>query len=381
MNRPENALLSRRQFTRGVLGAAAAASLLTGRAGAASPDADFSILVLGDTHFDKLAHHDMDWIRREKKGDLGQIENYSRISEEVLPSLLAEVRDQVKSARVPFVIHLGDIVEGLCGTDALARTQSEEATGMFAKDQIGAPVLLTKGNHDVTGPGAPRAFEQVLTPAFRHPGQERTEGACSVVSHGGAWFVFYDSYSPASLEWLERVAADHDPAAGPMVLIIHQPVVPYTGRCWHVFNRPQDAERRARLLQVLAKHRAVVLNGHLHRYGLLRRSVGENGADGWFDQLSLISVIPERDVKVRDDLTGDAAYGPSLTDLEPQFSPSTVDQRRSTLSAERPLVSHFEHANLPGYALLHFRDGTITADMYRGVGQGVWRTRKMNVMA
>jgi hypothetical protein len=238
-------------------------------------------------------------------------------------------------------------------------------------------VLLTKGNHDITGPGADRAFDEVLAPAFRHPGMERAEGACSVVRHGGTWFVFYDAYSRESLPWLQRALADHDPAAGPLVFVIHPPVVPYTGRLWHVFEKPADAERRGQLLGLLGKHRAVVLNGHLHRYGLLRRAVGDGG---WFDQLSLISVVPEPDVAAREELSGDAAYGPSLTDLEPQFSPATLEQRRAALAAERPSVSRFEHANLPGYAVLHFRNGTITADLYRGVGQGVWRTRTLNPM-
>jgi hypothetical protein len=337
--------------------------------------------VLGDTHFDRLAHHDMDWLRREKPGDVRQVENYSRITEQVLPSLLDEVRSRVAASNggIPFVIHCGDLVEGLCGTDALARRHCEEAADAFAAKRLGAPVLLTKGNHDITGPGAAKAFEDVLAPAFRHPAMERVEGACSVVRHGGAWFVFYDAYSPASLPWLEKAAADHDASKdGPMVLVVHPPVVPYTGRCWHVFERAADAERRERLLRVLAAHRAVVLNGHLHRYGLLRRTVAEAGR---FDQLSVISVVPKPDVAARHELAGDAAYGPSLTDLEPQFSPPTLERRRATLETERPSVSRFEHADLPGYAVLHFKSGTITAEIHRGVGQGVWRTRTVNPTA
>jgi hypothetical protein len=209
---------------------------------------------------------------------------------------------------------------------------------------------------------------------------EHAEGACSVVRHRNAWFVFYDAYRPDSLPWLAKAIADHDPAKGPLLFVVHPPVVPYTGRLWHVFEKGKEsAERRAQLLQLLAAHRAVVLNGHLHRYGLLRRAVGDAG---WFDQLSVISVIPEPDVKPREELAGPDAYGPSLTDLEPQFSPATLEQRQAVLAAERPSVSRFEHANLPGYAVLHFRgDGGITADLYRGVGQGVWRTRMLNPTA
>src|SRR5690242_12301759 len=49
--------------------------------------ASFSFPLLGDLHFDRLAHHDMEWLAKEHPGDVHQVQNYSRITAEVQPPL------------------------------------------------------------------------------------------------------------------------------------------------------------------------------------------------------------------------------------------------------------------------------------------------------
>ena len=38
----------------------------------------FNFMLLGDIHFDKLEHHDMDYLKLKYPNDIGQIQNYSR---------------------------------------------------------------------------------------------------------------------------------------------------------------------------------------------------------------------------------------------------------------------------------------------------------------
>src|SRR4029079_3933078 len=89
-------------------------------------DREWVVPVLGDLHFDRLEHHDMDWLRERHPGDVSQVQNYSRISSDLMPRLLPAVRHQAarETAPLPFVLQLGDLVEGLCGTEALARRQA-----------------------------------------------------------------------------------------------------------------------------------------------------------------------------------------------------------------------------------------------------------------
>lgn len=375
----ESPRLSRRTFGK-ALAAGAALSIFPGIASSTTLGSEgFSFVVLGDLHFDRLEHHDMDWLRREKPNDVRQVEKYSRITAEITPLLLAEVKARVAELPgTPFVLQLGDLVEGLCGTPELARKHCEDAISFFGEADLGVPMVFTKGNHDITGPGAEDAFIEVLWSLNAHPAIERrtdpTTAANFVLRHGHATFVVFDAYKwRPSLDWLEAAVADHSPDRGPLFFVIHPPVVPHTARLWHVFEREEHAERRARLLDVLHRHRAVVLSGHLHKYTTLDRSMHAAGVGNLMRQLSVSSVVSRVDPTPRDELVGTEAYGPQLTDLEPRFSPDTLDRRRAVLAREREHITRFEYVDVPGYAVVHVRGGGVTADIYRGVGNPVWR--------
>src|SRR5215208_6796860 len=85
--------------------------------------------MLGDLHFDHPEHHDLAWLRSTHAGDERQIENYCRVTRDWSPRLfdLARQRAADGGAAVPFLLQLGDLVEGLCGTEALAERQMREA--------------------------------------------------------------------------------------------------------------------------------------------------------------------------------------------------------------------------------------------------------------
>src|SRR5688572_17140522 len=107
--------MTRRRF----LGRAAGAAVL-GAGGswavAAPDDAEWAFPVLGDLHIDRPDHHDHDWLKANHPGDIRQVENYSRVTRDWTPKVLAAVRDRAAGAKVPvpFVAQVGDLVEGLC---------------------------------------------------------------------------------------------------------------------------------------------------------------------------------------------------------------------------------------------------------------------------
>src|SRR5512142_1300866 len=105
--------MTRREFTKALLSGVGTLAVLptlaqTGQHGA------FSFLLLGDLHFDRLTHHDLAWLERDKPDDLRQVRNYSRITTELLPGLFLTVRRQiaelgrVEETRPAFVLQLGD---------------------------------------------------------------------------------------------------------------------------------------------------------------------------------------------------------------------------------------------------------------------------------
>ena len=372
---------NRRAFLRTSLATAASSALPSLSAPAATDAAAFSFVLLGDLHFDKIAHHDMAWIEKHKGGDLGQIRNYSRITADIMPRLFATVRDTVAElnrtpdARCAFVLQVGDLVEGLCGTEELAARQNREALDFVRAASLGVPFLFAKGNHDVTGDGAPAAFLHVLQPhlaaqAAAFGGAAPTTGACYSIEHGGALFCFFDAYESASLDWLEAALARR--TAQHCFVTIHPPVVPYGARAtWHLYSSARDRTKRERLLEMLGKHRAFVLGGHIHKFNALVR---DTPGGGRFAQLAVSSVIGAPTVSAKDVLRGIGEYTGDQIRVEPAHSPDTAAERRAVYDSERPFVRSFDYADLPGYAVLTVRGATVEARIYSGVSREVWRT-------
>lgn len=358
--------LSRRELLVG--GAAMAAA---GRAAAEGEKGAFSFPLLGDLHFDRLAHHDMEWLQREKPNDVRQVQNYSALTEKVLPRLLPEVREHIAKAgtRVPFVVQVGDLVEGLCGTPEPARRHCEEALAFVKEARLGAPMLFAKGNHDVTGPGSVEAFDQVLLPALREASRKELKSASYTVQQGAALFAFVDAYDRTSLDWLERTLEGR--TAKHLFVVIHPPVVPFGARStWHQFASERQTAQRARLMKVLGRNRAIVLCGHLHKCGVVVRKTDE----GAFVQLMVSSIVSNPEAGPKQQLAGKEQYGPDLVRLEPSFQPETEVLRRKVLEDEAPQVRHFEYAEAAGYATVTVDDRGVRAQLYAGIGKPAWKT-------
>ncbi len=370
--------LTRRDFAKLLLSATGSFALLPTLTQAGNGEG-FSFVLLGDLHFDRLAHHDVSWLERDKPDDLRQVKDYSRITADLLPSLFAAVRQQIAqlggSGQTPpaFVLQLGDFVEGLCGNEALAVRQNKDAVEFVSHARLGVPFLFTKGNHDTTGPGAAEAFKEVFPPFIGEQaarlGGSKPEGARYAIEHRQALFCFFDAYDPASLDWLEAALAKR--TARHCFVALHPPVVPYGARAtWNIFSGDAQKSKRERLLELLGKHRVFVLSGHIHKYNLLARATPSRGR---FLQFALSSVIPRPTVTPRNILSGVKEYTPDQVDVEPDFSPKTLNERRAVYEAEAPWVTQFEYADLPGYAVVTVQGPQVTASLYSGASRQLWR--------
>lgn len=380
--------MRRRHFLKSIAATSAAALGPAGNWAFAAPEDgdDWAFPFLGDIHFDKLEHHDHEWLKREHPGDVSQVENYSRITRDMTPRLFDRIRDSLAALnqakiQVPFVLQLGDLLEGLCGTDALAQRQAQEGIDFVRETKLTAPLVMTKGNHDITGPGAADAYRQILLPFLAE--QNRAEIKEAVFTRrildknnqGGTLIAFYDAYDKNSLDWFAKTLAETKPAR--LIVAIHPPVVPYNARSnWHIYSSPKQTSQRAQLLELLGRHRAIVLCGHLHKYSLVVRGTDH----GPFVQIAISSVAASADGQPRDIRSGLDDYTPDLVELEPKHAPDTVQARRDLLAAERPFIHHFDYADTWGHATLHCRSGKISATIYRGLEANPWKTVDFQVL-
>jgi hypothetical protein len=363
---------------------------LVSKVAAAAPGKKpFSFVLLGDLHYDKLEHHDLAWVQKDKPNDISQIKNYTRISRDVAPLLFERVRDTIvelnrnPATRIAFVLQAGDLVEGLCGSAELSVRQNSEALNFVRDANLGVPMLFTKGNHDITGPGAVDAFGHVFHPFLTEQAKAVTAASQPVTSarytvdYGNAQFVFFDAYEAAkSLDWFESVVAKR--TADHFIVVVHPPVVPYGARStWHIFASAKDAARREKFLTLLGDQHAMVIGGHIHRYNMLSRAAGK----GRFAQFALSSVLDVANPKPKTVLTGVEAYNPDQIVVEPHFSPTNEAERRAIYESERKFVKAFEYADLPGYAVVTVAGPDVTVKMFSGTTKELWRTVDLTALA
>jgi 3',5'-cyclic AMP phosphodiesterase CpdA len=370
---------SRRRFLQ-----ACSAAALPIASSAAEPAKPFSFILLGDLHYDSLAHHDMNWLQQHHGGDLSQIQNYSRLTAEVMPGMFAAVKQQIAALRdsaapPAFVLQVGDLVEGLCGTAELSARQNREALAFVTQSDLGLPFVFTKGNHDVTGDGAQEAFDEVLLPFMAQQTRKldvtttHTQANHSM-TYGDSQFAFFDAYDKASLEWLESVAVKR--TSKNLFVIIHPPVVPYGARAtWHLYAGEKAIAQRAKLLEVLGQQEAMVLGGHLHKFSALTRLAGGKS----FSQLAVSSVVSALNQKPKAELHGIAAYTGDQVNLEPKHAPETATQRREIYASERHQVTAFEYADSAGFAVITVSGGQVHAAVHAGSQSAAFQTLKISV--
>jgi hypothetical protein len=375
--------LTRRAFAKTLLAATAGLNLLPSLARAGGKEA-FSFPLLGDLHFDKLACHDLESLQRDKPDDVRQVREYTSLTNNILPRLFATVRANIDELNrspetcVPFTVQVGDLVEGLCGSGEQSRRLDVEALDFVRKAGLGVPFLFTKGNHDITGPGATEAFKSVFQPflgeqAAAFGGDRAMSSARYRVEYGNALFCFFDAYDKESLGWLEAALAQR--TVQHCFVVLHPPVVPYGARAtWHVFSSEREKAQRDRLLELLGKHNAIVLSGHIHKYNLLVRATPRSGK---FLQLGVSSVIRSAEITAEHVLSGAKSYNADQVNVEPNFSPATEKQRREVYQTEAAFVKQFEYADLPGYAVVTVNGQRVTARIYSGITRQLWRTLEL----
>ena len=112
---------------------------------------------------------------------------------------------------MPFILQIGDLVEGLCGSEALATKQANDALDLVRRSEFPTPFLFTKGNHDITGPGAVDAYRQLLLPFISQAAGSNITEAAFARRQGGTLVAFYDAYDKNSLDWFDKTLAESKP--------------------------------------------------------------------------------------------------------------------------------------------------------------------------
>jgi len=244
-----------------------------------------------------------------------------------------------------FRIHSGDLSEGLAG-DSKAEQMAKNIVEAVEKANLRIPWIIAKGNHDITsGNAAKIAFDKYYIPMFKkQTGDNSITNANYSYRIGDTEFFVCDYYERNNIDpitWLD--AAAKASLAEFKFAIFHEPVIPVTERCWHMYRT--DDPNRQRLLEVIATNKLIVLVGHLHRYSVVRRITQW----GPIVQIMSSSVISNRNEFVPKNLITE--YGPSLA-INSSYEPETLEIRKAYLAAEQPFVTYYKQCSLQGFSIL-----------------------------
>lgn len=329
--------------------------------GSQQKDNPVSFLLLGDIHYDLLEDHDMTWLAT-KPDDLRQVTTeYTQFTKNTWPSFSQVISNKVNehTPAIKAVLQMGDLSEGLAGSPQKAGQMANSAFSALYKMKLDIPILITKGNHDITGPGAKEAFDNVYLPNMaKLAGHSSLSSANYATTVDDVLFVCYDPWENKTdgLELLECHLSDSK--AKYKFVMLHEPVIPVNERCWHVFR--QNNEKRERLLQIIASQKAIVLCAHLHLYSVVRRDTEW----GPILQIMTNSVIKDKNTLTPNKVI--TTYDASLVSSHPEWQPSTLDQRTQWINEEAPNIKYFKQCDLPGYGILSIdkKNNHITFEYY-----------------
>jgi hypothetical protein len=252
----------------------------------------------------------------------------------------------------------------LAGTNEKARQMAFNVVKAIDASQMPVPWIIAKGNHDVTGPGSLEAFQEFYVPLFqKETNNQKINNASYSYNFDNVQITCIDPWDKETdmVVFLEKELSASK--AKFKFVVVHEPVIPVTERCWHTLRK--DPEKREKLLEVIARNKAIVLTAHLHRYSVVRR----NTPFGPIVQVMVVSVVKDRDYQKPSYLFTE--YGPVLADNVPDWQPETLEARKAILAEEAKFVTYYKQTDLPGYAVIKV-DGekeTIHLEYYAAFGK------------
>lgn len=242
------------------------------RKGAVESTSEYSIVILGDTHYDAdpvETYHEGYCLPNNPKREANHRKEFSRNSDmwkERCPQIVDRAKRLVDENTKAF-LQMGDIVQG---DTANAEIHSKFLTDAinFLKTGLGArlPFVTVVGNHDVRGND-----DKVCNAAYKATVNARmgAELGQKVESNNFSFRVGPDVFIVIDFNHLDdeevaRLFAESEDARYTFA-VIHGPAFPCHGKSYNWFYHGKtDKESRLRMREIFARRNTIVLSGHTH---------------------------------------------------------------------------------------------------------------------
>ena len=239
---------------------------------AQSPKTDYKVLVLGDLHFDGMEYHKTPAVSANRAKER---KRNCDMWKEATPQLLSIAAKQVDNT-TPFVIQVGDFVQGDCDTIELQEKMITDGFAAVKKYFPDHKLLPVRGNHDIrmlkgnSGIPTEKAFFPLIA---KELGVEKVTGTYTV-RQGKDLYIFFDGFlrKKQGLQSLQKALADN-PDVRYTFFISHLPVF----NC--CYGNPSWLVRDFKTIrQLLVKRNAIIICAHTHFPSLLKAKQNGNQA-------------------------------------------------------------------------------------------------------
>lgn len=293
----------------------------------------YSVVILGDTHFDtepaSVYHSNYNeptqWLNDVQRAEFARNGEMWR---ERCPRLLKRaaclVDDDTK-----FALQVGDLIQGDCGNGEVHKKMLCDVMDRFKGEFGGLPFVTVVGNHDIRGVDAEKAYHEFMPARMSSElGKEITKTTFSF-NIGDDAFIVLDFNKPDDAE-IEKLLSDTRSARNTFI-ITHGPLFPYDasdGRWFFHGSASHDSQRR-HFRAEFAQRNAICLCGHVHttEYAYWK------GDGGSIAQMTMSSVwAREAQGSLTVDTEKPADYGMSRVKNDPNVGDQALfDEYRSGL--------------------------------------------------
>ena len=255
---------------------AALSFALCGALRAAAPaevDGAYTVMLLGDTHFDAPRFHDAPL----KGWRIASHGKCYKMWESRSQELLAAAGKHAAAERVAFAVQLGDLVNGDCDTPALLRKMIRTGFPVVKKYFPDIPLLVVKGNHDIwtmkkvkNNAAANIAWLPIIS---KELGFEVTGNGCYAFRRGDDLYMAVDGFIPAEdIKAFVKTTLEKNPKTRYVFFLSHLPLLPASLR-YPFWLLPGHYE----ILEMLEKRNVLILSAHTHAnsYAVRRTAEGE----------------------------------------------------------------------------------------------------------
>ncbi len=268
-------------------------------------DKEYSVVILGDTHFDtepaSVYHSNynepVEWLNKVQR------EEFARNGEmwrERCPRLMKRAAELVDED-TRMIFQMGDLIQGDCGKGEVHRQMLEDVMESFKAQLGGLHFVTVVGNHDVRGTDAKTTYHEFMPTYLSGQLGKTIHKTTFSFNIGDDAYIFADFNDPDNDE-MERLLVDADGARHTFV-VVHGPVFPCDGGTPTWFYQGKDTEARRHFRAEFAKRKVMALCGHTHRTEyydwrgdggrIVQMTMNSVWSKPEYDKYELISKTPE----------------------------------------------------------------------------------------